>query len=246
MKAFLLFLFSCLTLSIHAQYLTVGLGTHIPVGAQKDRLKNAYGMTLGYEHAISKSPFYFVVDGSWSIFDLQTVKQDVEGPDGSITTQKITYTSSIFNLTPGIGFAPLRHKKVSPYVAVKGGYAKYKTRMALYDPEEDDGCHPLEEENILRDVTAVAVANGGVSVKVPACKKPFYFDLGANYITGGRAEYLRMNKDENQPAAAEAAPHMVKFEHIQSGEVHEHSLGKVYTTKTSQLQFYIRIKIPIL
>jgi hypothetical protein len=219
----------------------------MPVGAQKDKLKNAYGLTIGYERYIKKSPFYLVADLSWSIFDLKTVKQDVENPtDGYITKQKINYTSSIFNLTPGIGYAPLRNKKVSPYIAVKGGYIKYKTRMALYDPEDRDGCHPLDEDNILRDLTAVAVANGGVAIKIPTWRKTYQLDLGANYITGGKAQYLRMQKDQPQATPADATPYMVKFQQVQTGDVHEHSLGNVYTTKTAQLQLYVRVKIPFL
>ena len=247
MKTLLLFLFSCITVSLHAQSLNAGLGMHLPVGAQKDRLKNAYGLTVGYERPIKKSPFYVVADLSWSIFDLKTDEQEVVSPSaGYVTKQKINYTSSIFNLTPGIGYAPLRHSNVSPYVAIKGGYLKYKTRMTLHDPEDEDGCHPLDEENILRDLTAVAVANGGVAIKIPTWRNTYHLDIGMNYITGGKAKYLRMHNDHTQPAPADAVPYMTKFQQTQTGDVHEHSLGNVYKTRTSQLQVYVRVKIPFL
>jgi len=247
MKSFLLFLFSCLTVSLHAQSLNAGLGMHLPVGTQKDKLKNAYGLTIGYERPIKKSPFYLVADLSWSIFDLKTTEQEVVSPsDGYVTKQKINYTSSLFNLTPGIGYAPLRNNNISPYVAIKGGYLKYKTRMTLHDPEDEDGCHPLDEENILRDLAAIGVANGGVAFKIPTWRTTYHLDLGVNYITGGKAKFLRMKKDNAQPTPPEAVPYMTKFQQVQTGDVHEHTLGDVYTTKTSQLQFYVRVKIPFL
>lgn len=247
MKAGLLLLFTCVTITIQAQYLTAGLDAHIPVGAQKEKLKSAYGLTIGYERSIKKSPFYVVADLSWSIFDLKTTEQEVVSPnDGYITKQKINYTSSIFTLAPGIGYAPLRNSNVSPYVAIKGGYLKYKTRMTLHDPEDEDGCHPLDEENILRDLTAVAIGNGGVAIKIPTWRKTYHLDLGVNYIVGGKAKYLRMKDDDAQATPADAVPYMTKFQQVQTGDVHEHSLGDVYTTKTSQVQFYVRVKIPFL
>jgi hypothetical protein len=246
MKALLLLLFGCTTLSIQAQYLTAGLGTHVPVGPQKEKLKNAYGLMFGYEHQLKKSPFYVVFDLSWSIFDLKTVDQEVVNPDdGYVTKQTVNYTSSISTLTPGIGIAPLRDHNISPYVAIKGGYMKYKTLMTLHDPEDDNGCHPLDKESILRDYTAVAIANGGISIKIPTAPKIYFLDLGVNYITGGKAQYLRMTNDEIQPAPADAEPYMVKFEHAQTGSVHKHSLGDIYHTKTEQLQFYVRVKVPL-
>lgn len=203
-------------------------------------------MMLGYEHQLKKTPFYVVADLSWSIFDLKTIEQDVENPDdGYITKQNVNYTSSIFTLTPGIGFAPLRDKNLSPYVAVKGGYMKYKTLMTLHDPEDDDGCHPLDEEVILRDYTAVAIANGGMTIKIPTALRTYFLDLGVNYINGGKAQYLRMAKDENQPAVADTEPYLVKFQQTQTGDVHEHSIGNIYETRTEQLQFYLRIKVPL-
>ncbi|HYH13743.1 MAG TPA: hypothetical protein VD794_00890 [Flavisolibacter sp.] len=247
MRSFLLLIFNCVISSAQAQYLTAGLNTHVPIGAQKDKLKNAYGVSLGYERHITKSPFYLVADLSWSIFDLKTREQEVVSPsDGYVTKQKINYTSSIFNLTPGIGYAPLHNKNISPYVALKGGYMKYKTRMALYDPEDDDGCHPLDEENILRDFAAVGVVNGGFAIKVPAWGKTYNLDLGANYITGGKAKYLRMQDEDATSTPPDAVPYMTKFQQVQSGDVHEHSIGNVYTTKTAQLQLYVRVKIPFL
>lgn len=247
MRSFLLFLFSFITVALQAQYINAGLGTHLPLGPQKDKLKNAYGMTLGYERPIKKSPFYVMADLSWSIFDLKSTNQEVVSPvDGYVTKQKINYTSSIFTLAPGIGYAPMRNSNVSPYVAVKGGYLKYKTRMTLHDPEDEDGCHPLDEENILRDLTAVAVANAGVAIKIPTWRNTYYLDLGMNYMRGGKAKYLRMKDEDGQPAPPEAEPYMTKFQQTQTGDVHEHSLGNVYTTKTSQLQLYVRVKIPFL
>src|SRR6476620_6728131 len=246
MKALLLLLFSSITLTLQAQYLTAGFGTHVPVGPQKEKLKNAFGLMLGYEHQLKKSPFYVVADLSWSVFDLKTVEQDVESPDdGYVTKQKVNYTSSIFTFTPCVGIAPLRDKNVSPYVAVKGGYIKYKTLMTLLDPEDENGCHPLDKESILRDYAAVAIANGGMAIKIPTAHRTYYLDLGVNYINGGKAEYLHMTKDEQQPAADGVEPYLVKFEQVQAGIVDKHALGDIYNTRTEQLQFYMRAKIPL-
>jgi hypothetical protein len=244
MKSFLLFFFGCLALGSGAQQLMLGTDMHLPLQDQKGRLRNAYGVTLGYEHHLGKSPFYALMDISGSLFDYKEMEQELPGPDGHITHQPVEYTSMVSLFTPGVGWAPFHEKKVSPYLAVKGGYIKHRTLMTLLDPEDPDGCRAEDTKNILRDFTAVAIASSGLRVRLSRHTGVSHLDLGMNYITGGTSKYLRMRKSD-APTAPNADPYLVKFEHIASGEVHAHPLGDVYTTKTRQLQVYIRAVIPL-
>lgn len=239
MKSFLLLLFGCLALGAQAQYFTLGVNMHLPLEDQKDRLKIAYGVVVGYEHFLGKSPFYAVFDISGSLYDYKEIEQELPSPDNHITHQQVDYTSMVSLFTGGIGIAPLRNKKVSPYVAVKGGYIKYRTAMHLYDANDPDGCRPEDTKNIVRDFTPVAVANSGFKLKLAPQSCVSALDFGVNYITGGTSDYLRMRKS-SEPAAPGTDPYLVKFEHIPTGEVHAHPLGDVYTTRTRQLQFYVK------
>ena len=222
-----------------AQNLNMGVDMHTALKEQKGKFKNAYGITLGYEHFLGKSPFYALADLSGSLYDYQEMKQELPGPNGHITNQRVEYVSMATLFTPGIGWAPLREKKVSPYLALKGGVLKHRTVMNLYDANDPDGCRPEDSKNILRDFTAVAVASSGIKILVAPKSSVSRIDIGVNYITGGESSYLRMRKSQ-EPTAPAAEPYLVKFEHIATGEVHEHPLGDVYTTKTRQLQFYIK------
>ena len=212
---------------------------HLPLQDQKGKLKNAYGFTMGYEHFLGQSPFYAMVDVSGSLYDYREMEQELPGPTGHITHQQVDYTSMISLFAAGAGWAPLHEKKLSPYLAVKGGYIKHRTVMNLYDAEDPDGCRPEDTKNILRDFTPVAVASGGIRVGLAPHSCFTRLDFGVNYITGGTSQYLRMHKS-GEPTAAGADPYLVKFEHVASGEVHAHPLGNVYTSKTRQLQFYIK------
>jgi hypothetical protein len=239
MKSFLLLLFGCLALGAKAQYLTLGVDMHLPLEDQKGRLKNAYGVTVGYEHFLGKSPFYALVDLSGSMYDYKELEQELPGPGAHITHQDVQYTSMVSLFVGGIGIAPLHGKTVSPYLAVKGGYIKHRTAMSIYDADDPDGCRPEERKNILRDFTPVAVAASGFKLKLAPQSCVSYFDFGVNYITGGTSDYLRMRKSSEAPAP-NTDPYLVKFEHIPTGEVHAHPLGDVYSTPTRQLQFYIK------
>lgn len=239
MRLFLLLFCGGLTLGASAQNLNLGLGMHTALKDQKGKLKNAYGFTTGYEHRLGHSPFYALVDFSSSLYDYKHMEQDLPSPDGHITKQQVDYTSMVTLLTPGIGWALVRGKAVNPYVAVKGGYIKHRTLMTLYDANDPDGCRPEDKKNIVRDYTAVAVASSGVKVRMVPCPHMSFIDVGVNYITGGTSKYLRMSENKaSTPPQAE--PYLVKFEHVATGEVHTHALGDLYTTKTRQLQFYIR------
>lgn len=239
MKCFLLLFFGCLTLGAGAQYLNLGMAMHTPLKDQKGKLKNAYGITTGYEHRLGHSPFYALMDISGSLYDYKEMKQDLTGPDGHITHQQVDYTSMVTLFTSGVGWHLLQGKKVEPYLAAKGGYIKHRTVMRLYDANDPDGCRPEDTKNIVRDFTAVAVASGGVKVRLAGRTHLPHLDLGVNYITGGTSKYLRMRKSD-KPAAPEAEPYLVKFEHVPTGEVHTHALGDVFTTRTRQLQFYVK------
>lgn len=228
----------------HAQNLNLGIDIHTALKEQKGKFKNAYGVNLGYEHFLGKSPFYALVDLSGSMYDYKEMTQELPGPNGHITRQPVDYTSMVTLLTSGIGWAPLKDKNVSPYVALKGGYIKHRTVMNLYDADDPDGCRPEDRKNILRDFTTVAVASTGIKVHLAPQRTFSRFDIGVNYITGGTSSYLRMRKS-SEPTAPTAEPYLVKFEHIATGEVHEHPLGDVYTTKTRQLQFYVKAVMPL-
>src|SRR5215204_5398431 len=239
MKVFLLLFFGCLAFISRAQYLNMGIDMHTSLQDQKGKFKNAYGITLGYEHFLGRSPFYAVVDISGSLYDYKEMEQELPGPNGHITHQQVEYISMVSLFNGGIGWAPLHKKNVSPYLAVKGGYIKYRTVMNLYDANDPHGCRPEDRKNILRDFTPVAVASSGVKIKLAPQSCVSRLDFGVNYITGESSKYLRMRKSE-EPVAPNADPYLVKFEHIETGQVHAHPLGDVYTTKTSQLQFYIK------
>jgi hypothetical protein len=239
MRIFLLLVCGCLALGAGAQNLNMGIDMHTPLKAQKGKLKNAYGVSMGYEHFLGKSPFYALVDLSGSMYDYKEMTQDLPGPDGHITHQQVDYTSMVTLFTSGLGWAPLKDQKVSPYVALKGGYIKYRTVMNLYDENDPDGCRPADTKNILRDFTAVAVASSGIKVQMAPTRAISRLDIGVNYITGGSSRYLRMRKSSD-PTAPTAEPYLAKFEHVATGEMHDHPLGDVYTTKTRQLQVYVR------
>jgi hypothetical protein len=222
----------------------MGIDMHTALKEQKGKFKNAYGVTLGYEHPLGKSPFYALVDFSGSLYDYKEMEQELPGPNGHTTRQPVDYTSMVTLFTSGIGWAPLKDKRVSPYLALKGGYIKHRTVMNIYDANDPDGCRPEDRKNILRDFTAVAVASSGVKVQMAPKTCISRLDIGMNYITGGTSKYLRMRKS-SEPTATGAEPYLVKFEHIPTGEVHEHPLGDVYTTKTRQLQFYVKAVMPL-
>lgn len=235
-------MFSCSL--INAQFLAGGgINFHTPLQEQSGKLKNAYGLVGTGEYYFKKTPLFAIVDASWSVNGIKDIDQDVTGPNGYTTTQPVNYTSSLFLLTGGFGIAPLQENNVSPYIAAKGGYLKYRTVMSLPDPNDPDGCRALDTENITKDITAVGSLGTGVKFKIKHNHAEKYLlDFGFNYLVGGKARYLEMGEHHDTPEPT-SDPYYIKFQNVQSGDVHEHHLGQIHHTKTRQLQVFAKFSV---
>ena len=133
-------------------------------------------------------------------------------------------------------------------MALRAGALHYHSNMTIEDPEDPLGCKALEKKVLLKDLTWLA--SGGLGFRLDG--KAFSgntskvsLDFGVFYTHGGNVEYLKMNNSHDHGPDAKASTYYVKFQHIPSGEVHEHALGKVYQTPAQMLEFRLGIQVKL-
>jgi hypothetical protein len=67
-------------------------------------------------------------------------------------------------------------------------------------------------------------------------------DFAILYTVGGYADYLKMSKDADV-VDPKGRIYYAEFEHIQTGEIHEHAIGKIYNSLTTLLTIRAGIRL---
>ena len=160
----------------------------------------------------------------------------------------VNYNSNTFNVNLQARFNLLPDKyKVIPYVNAKGGLYNFFSNIYIDDPYDADGCHALQQENIINDKTMYWSAGGGVQVD-PGIFSPkrkhrgnVLIDISANTIHGGTLNYINtknLQDEQTQPVTdPKSKPLNVQFINASTQEIHEHKVAQVYTSPLRLLEF---------
>ena len=164
--------------------------------------------------------------------------------DGFATTTDVIFSSNIHNYHAVAGFEFTKGTAVKPYVTMKVGATRFNTSIMIEDPEDQDGCSPLEEENLFADAAFSGGAGAGLKIDAStifrkACKGSWWFDFSANYLWGTSLDYINvkyLNPAEPGPNAFTRSVD-AKFVHLHSQHIHEHQVAQVYTSGIRSLDF---------
>lgn len=219
-----------------------------PVGAQGQNINAAHGFVISYDVKLKNSPFFIAPEIGLNVYGMKTLEQELPFSNGYVTTTDVHYTTSVNTYGAVLRFQPVTSKNFQPYAALRAGALHYHSNMSIEDPEDPLGCKALEKKVLIKDITWMA--SGGLGFRLDG--KAFSgksskvaLDFGAFYTHGGNARYLKMSSSHDHSADPKANTYYVKFQHIPSGEVHEHALGKVYETPTQLLEFRLGIKVKL-
>jgi len=219
-----------------------------PVNEQGQHITSAHGLVLGIEKRLHRSPFLVGAEVSFNIYGLKTLEQELPFHNGYVTKTDVHYTTSFNTYGFTLKLQPETRKNFQPYGSIKAGVLHYHSNMTIDDPDDPLGCKPLDKKVLVKDLTWLASAGGGTSIKWqafnPNSASDMLIDLGIFYTVGGNADYLKMSKGSD-PVDPKGRNYYVKFEHVATGEVHEHAVGKVYTSPTTMLNFRLGVRFSL-
>jgi hypothetical protein len=155
------------------------------------------------------------------------------------TDVPVNYNSNVFNANLQTRYNLLDEDKhmIVPYINAKAGLYNFYSNVNIEDPNDPDGCHPLDKKNLINDRTFYW--GGGVGFQINpslfARRKndgPVKIDLSINTIYGGKIDYINTKhlKDEEEIPQTGGKPLLVKFMNVSTQDIHQHKVAQVYTS----------------
>jgi len=182
------------------------------------------------------------------VYAITNQEQTYTFANGSTTDANVNFTSNIFNAHAIAGIDLTIGKPVTPYVTIKGGGSKFYTRVYIPDPNDQDGCKPLENKNVYKDATWSAGVGAGVKISgsvifKKSCSKNWWIDFSTNYLTGGTINYLNVKHliEHSDDTTPDAKGFNLTFVNVSTNEVHKHQVAELLTSPISQLDLKLGI-----
>jgi hypothetical protein len=131
-----------------------------------------------------------------------------------------------------------KDKMLIPYLQAKGGNYTFFSNIYIEDPNDPDGCHALQQKNIINDNTMYWSAGAGLQINVGvfSCdkenrQKRTMLDFSVNTIRGGQISYINTKQLlDAQSVTTSGKPLSVEFINASTQEIHEHTVAQVYTS----------------
>ncbi|MDX1938263.1 MAG: hypothetical protein SFU21_14170 [Flavihumibacter sp.] len=193
------------------------------------------------------------LNGTWvglqmgvGLYASKRVPQTYVFTNGATTNTHARFTSSTLNTHVVAGHEFFKNKTVQPYITAKTGFTSFYSSIVIEDPEDTDGCKPLDSDNLLRDISFSYGAGAGLRVDVSEWmaepRGAWWLDISVNYTGGTPLDYINTKKlldhDHNSTPADGKALNM-KFINVQTGDIHEHKVAEVYTTRIDLLDIKV-------
>jgi len=179
------------------------------------------------------------------IYAHERIDQTFQFDNNTSTVLPVDYSSNVFNANLQARFDLLSDKNfIIPYINAKGGLYNFYSSIYIGDPEDDGGCHALEQENIMNDKTMYWTAGGGLQINPAIFSKKKHggkvmIDISANTIRGGTISYINTKHlmDPQNISDPDGKPLEVQFINVSTQAIHEHTVAQVYTSSLRILEF---------
>jgi hypothetical protein len=199
---------------------------------------DAGGIGVQYERfksPASKIGYIITLESNYS--GMETREADLSF-GGSNAKTDVNYYSSLNKLTGGGIYSPLHGAFVSPYISVQGGVMWYHTKLVIEDPDDPSACSPVQSKNVKLSLAAIGNVESGVKIRMRKSNiNPWYIQASVGYNFGSEASYIKLGDEPNDETTQ---PFNTKFK-MSNGSIHEHSIGTMYRTRTSQLVYSLGV-----
>lgn len=211
-----------------------------PIGGMATNIDHGLGVTIDGAYLIKDSPFSVGAEFSYNAYGHDKTRQQYTFDDGSVTETNVIVTNAYSNLMGTGKFFLRKGKLISPYFSAKLGYSWYKTTLRIEDPEDVDGCRPLEQDHLLKDGTFTASGGAGVRVDFSAIFRKMktntlFFDINAHMTQGGNVRYMNVDRPVNHQNHDSDV--VARFINNRTQVIHEHHVGYVYSSLVEMMEY---------
>lgn len=242
-----------------AQKWEYGYGLHYqnPQGTMSNNINGAAGVSfqVGYHLPFLKNKLSVNLDLGSGRFGKKRVEQTFQSDPSQAPANFMVNYINFANYT----HLNLRYEVVSkgmiiPYVHMIGGRQSLGTRVRINEYDDDfgsDGCEPLENDVTFRKRTMVWGYGGGVLVNLTAGKQrrctenDLLINFSVSQIRGGNLDYVNVKQLEQVNSAPQpdetGKAFTVPFININTNNIHNHTVARVYNSPLQQLQFKLGV-----
>jgi hypothetical protein len=248
MKKILLSIFSsCIAIFATAQFeANFSYSMAIPVKEMGHNINLTHSGVADIRYHFKKAAEKLWVGAQFGlgVYAITNQEQTYQFANGSTTQANVNFTSNVFNSHAIAGIDLVSGKPITPYITAKGGFSKFYTRIYIPDPNDQDGCKPLESKSVYKDGTWSAGAGAGVKISgstivKKGCSNNWWIDFSANYLTGGSVNYLNvthlMDHNDNTAPTADSKGYNVTFVNVTTNEIHQHQVAELLTSRINQI-----------
>ena len=173
------------------------------------------------------------------IYAHEKIDQTFNFDANTSTVVPVNYNSNVVNANLQTRYQFLDEKRylIVPYINAKAGLYNFFSNVNIEDPNDPDGCHPLDKKNLINDKTLYWGAGAGFQINPSIFSKrkkdgPVMIDISINTIRGGKLDYINTKhlKDEQDMPQTGGKPLLVKFINVSTQDIHEHKVTEVYTS----------------
>jgi hypothetical protein len=252
----LLLLFSNFAKAQHFEWGT-GFINQTPQGTMSDNIRaaNGFGTQLGYRIPILKNKLVISSEFGSGRYGKKRLEQTFQNDLVQTPTNFMVNYINFSNFSHlNLRYEILKDKKWTPYVHITGGRQTLGTRVRINVHEDQiggDECVPLEDEVTFRKRTMVWGYGGGVMINLLSKQDmklgiPYVcLNLSVSQIQGGNLEYINVKQLEQlttPPTANDAGKEWgVPFTNLNTNNIHNHTIARVYNSPLKQLQFRVGI-----
>lgn len=250
-----LLLVSFLSLSVYSQNwkLATSYSLAIPQHDMKKNIPPAHSLQAGVLYRLPGplKQLSVGIELGIGVYANKRIEQTFQFDNNTTSVVPVNYSSNVFNANLQARLNLLSDKNyIIPYFNAKGGLYNFFSNIYIEDPENADGCHALQQENIINDKTMYWSAGGGIQINTCAFAKRKFrrnvsLDISANTIRGGTIDYINTKRllDAQAVNTTGGKPLNVRFINASTQEIHEHSVAQVYTSPLRMLEFRAGIKV---
>ena len=215
-----------------------------PVGSMARNIDQGFGITLEGARLLKNVPFAVGAEFSYNAYGHDKTRQHYAFDDGSVTETNVVVNNTFSTLLVTGKFFLRKERILNPYLSVKTGYSWYRTTLTIEDPEDVDGCQPLDSDLLLRDGTFTASGGAGIRIDFSSVFKKvrsnsFFFDLSAHMTQGGTVQYMNVHKNGQQQTPDSDV--VTRFINNRTQVIHEHHVGHVYSSLIEMMEYRLGV-----
>lgn len=226
--------------------INVGYSAGIPRQEMSKNIQTVHSLQAGIMYQVPQVKLLSVgLEAGYGSYASERIDQTFQFDNNTSSVVPVNYNSNAFNinLNTRLNLLPSKYA-VIPYITAKGGLYNFYSTIYVEDPHDDDGCKPLERDNIINDNTLYWSAGGGLQIDPSVFSKRkrqsvVVIDIGANLIRGGSMDYINTKElmDAQTAGTPDSKPMSVPFVNASTQSIHEHTVAQVYTSPLRLLEF---------